>query len=227
MDRYLRLFVQERQDLCALLAGLRPEEWQAATLDEGWTVEDLAAHIIVRERHTLALARALLSGGRIGPSIEDLMAREKERGHDALCAALRTMPPVLFRLPGPVARGNLVEAYIHNEDVRRGALDRPRPVSSDLQAALWDALGQIGALLGRRLRAIPVPGTLTLLWPGHASRVLSVGQRGGTDGDAAATLTGVPGDLLLWLTGRATAASIQLDGTPSLVAALRAVPLGL
>ena len=45
-------------------------------------------------------------------------------------------------------------------------------------------------------------------------------------GDAAdAVLSGAPGELLLWLSGRKTAAYVQLDGAPALVAALREAPM--
>ena len=41
MDENLCLFVRERLALCDLLAGLSDEEWSAASLDVGWTVEHL------------------------------------------------------------------------------------------------------------------------------------------------------------------------------------------
>ena len=225
VDENLRLFVRERLDLCALLAGLSAEEWQAATLDAGWTVEDLAAHIVVRERHLLANLRALLFRGRAGLGPEALLAREKARGHAALLSALRTMPPLFFRLPGPVARGNLAEAYIHHEDIRRGALRRPRQLPADLQQALWAAL----PLLGRRgLRQVPVAGRLTIEWPDRERRVVAVGRgRHQVGVSAMATLSGEPGELLLWLTGRKAAAQVELDGAVDLVAALRDAPMTL
>lgn len=225
MDEYLRLFVRERLDLCALLAGLSSQEWQEATLDEGWTVEDLAAHIVVRERYLLDTVRALLLQGRSGLSMDDLLAREKARGHAALLAALRTMPPLVFRLPGLMAQGSLGEAYIHDEDIRRGALQRPRQLSADLERALWTSL----LLFARRgLRRAPVAGILTIIWPGQDRRIVAVGRgRRPAESGATATLSGTPGELLLWLTGRKAAARVQLDGAADLVAALRDAPLNI
>jgi uncharacterized protein (TIGR03085 family) len=138
---------------------------------------------------------------------------------------MRTMPPLLFRLPGPLARGNLGEAYIHNEDVRRGALQRPRALPADLQLALWASLS-LFARLG--LRRVPATGTLTIAWPDHDQRTVSVGrERRPADPGASATLSGEPGELLLWLSGRKAAARVHLDGPADLVAALRDAPLGI
>jgi len=225
MDRNQRLFVRERLQLIDLLKGLSDEEWSAASLDEGWTVEDVAAHIVVREHHLWDLGRALLFKGKIGPDQNDLLRREKARGRPALLAAMRTMPPLVFRLPGPMALGNVGEAYIHHEDIRRGALDRPRLAPADLEPALWAALSLFS---GRSLRKIPVKGTVALVWPDRERCVVSVG--GGKhpgDGSADAVLSGGPGELLLWLSGRKTAAHVQLDGAPALVAVLREVPMNI
>jgi uncharacterized protein (TIGR03085 family) len=222
MDEYLRLFVQERLDLCALLSGLNDDEWRAATLDEGWTVEDLAAHIVVRERYPLDLTRDLIF--RRPGEIEALMEREKARGHAALLASLRTMPTLFFRLPGPVARGNLGEAYIHNEDARRGSLQRQRSVSAELQLALWASL----PVFARGLRRVPATGLLAIDWPGHERRVVPVGRgRRRPESSASATLSGEPGELLLWLSGRKAAAHVQLDGAGELAAAMRDAPLNI
>jgi len=223
MDENLCLFVRERLALCDLLAGLSDEEWSAASLDVGWTVEDVAAHIVVRERRLLALAGARLFKGRFGPDQEELLKREKSLGRPTLLATLRTMPPLFFRLPGPVALGNLAEAFIHHEDIRRGALQRPRSLPLDLQRALWPALS---FFLGRGLRRIPVKGTLAIVWPDHDRRAASVGGRRRVGGDEAdAVLSGEPGELLLWFAGRKTAARVHLDGVPTLVAALHDAPM--
>ncbi|MGH2347009.1 MAG: maleylpyruvate isomerase family mycothiol-dependent enzyme [Chloroflexota bacterium] len=223
MDENLCLFVRERLELCDLLAGLSDEEWSAASLDAGWTVEDVAAHIVVRERRSLDMVRALLFKGKFGPDQDELLKREKRLGRPALVAALRTMPPLFFRLPGPAALGNLAEAFIHHEDIRRGALDRPRPIPLDLQRALWTTLPFFS---GRGLRRVPVKGTLAIVWPDHDRRTASVGGRRRPDSDGAdAVLSGEPGELLLWLSGRKTVARVRLDGVPALVAALREAPM--
>ena len=223
MDQNLRLFVRERMQLCDLLNGLSDDEWNAASLDAGWTVEDVAAHIVVRERRLPALARAMLFKGKFGPDQDELVKREKSLGRAALVAAMRTMPPLFFRLPGLPALGNLGEAYIHHEDVRRGTLNRPRPIPADLQPALWTALSLFS---GRGLRRIPVKGNLAIVWPDRERRTAPVGGRRRAGGDSAdAVLSGEPSELLLWLSGRKTAAHVQLDGVPALVAALREAPM--
>jgi uncharacterized protein (TIGR03083 family) len=95
MDENLRLFVRERLDLCALLAGLNADEWQAATLDEGWTVEDLAAHIVVRERYLLDNVRILLFRGRSGLSPDALLARESPRSRGPAIVHAHDAPSAL------------------------------------------------------------------------------------------------------------------------------------
>ncbi len=219
MDQNNRLFVRERLQLVVLLSGLSDEEWSAASLDEGWTVEDVAAHIVVREHHVWDLGRAMLFKGKFGPDQNELLRREKTLGRPALLTAMRAMPPLIYRLPGPMSLGNVGEAYIHHEDIRRGALDRPRAVPADLEPALWSALSFFS---GRGLRRIPVKGALAVVWPNRERRVVAVGGGRRPKGDSAdAVLSGEPGELLLWFSGRKTAAHVQLDGSPALTAALR------
>ena len=40
------LLKAERTDLLALLASLTPHEWSAATAVPGWTVRDMALHLL-------------------------------------------------------------------------------------------------------------------------------------------------------------------------------------
>jgi uncharacterized protein (TIGR03085 family) len=223
MDQNHRLFVRERLQLVDLLSGLSDDEWSAASLDEGWTVEDVAAHIVVREHHLWDLGRAMLFKGKLGPDQHELLRREKALGRPALLASMRAMPPLIYRLPGPMALGNVGEAYIHHEDIRRGALDRPRSVSAELEPALWAALSLFS---GRALRRLPVKGTVALVWPKRERRTVSVGGGRRSKGDSVdAELSGEPGELLLWLSGRKTAAHVRLDGAPALVDALREAPM--
>lgn len=47
------------------------------------------------------------------------------------------------------------------------------------------------------------------------------------DGSPVVTVAGPPGELLLWLFGRAGAAQVEFSGPPSAVAAVRATDVGL
>ena len=129
----------ERAALCALLAETGPA---APTLCEGWRTADLAAHLVLRESRPDAAA-----GIVVGP-----LARHTERTRQALLVRysypqlverIRTGPPAssVFRLPGVDERLNVVEFFVHHEDVRRGAGSwRPRDLDPGLTVVLWQRL---------------------------------------------------------------------------------------
>jgi hypothetical protein len=78
------------------------------------------------------------------------------------------------------------------------------------------------------LRRLPATGSLTIDWPDHERRVVTVGRgRRPPDASASATLSGEPGELLLWLSGRKAAARVQLDGAGELATALRDAPMNI
>ena len=78
------LDARERRELSDLFEELGPD---APTLCEGWTTEDLAAHLVVRERHPTA------AGGILIPALEQrteqFMDREKEGGYPRLVDRVR------------------------------------------------------------------------------------------------------------------------------------------
>jgi uncharacterized protein (TIGR03083 family) len=96
----LDLFPDERRHLLALLFSLSREQWDAPTACPGWSVKDLAAHI-------LADGLGNLSGGRDGfapPPDRDLSAWNElvafinERNEEWVRATRRLSPPVLIDL---------------------------------------------------------------------------------------------------------------------------------
>ena len=114
---------------------------------------------------------------------------------------------------------NLLEYFVHHEDVRRGGGRRdPRPEAETgpLADGLWRVLGRAGRLLARSLG----PTGLQLRRPDGACRTVHRGV-------SPATLTGAPGELALYLTGRRDAAVVTLEGPDDAVAAVRAADLGL
>jgi uncharacterized protein (TIGR03085 family) len=202
----------ERTALCDLLADLGPDR---PTLCSGWTTRDLAAHVYVRERRPLAalgiVARPL--AGRLAR----VQAAVAARPFPDLVAALRRPPgwsPTALR---PVDQAvNSLEMFIHHEDVRRAQPGwQPRELPLEFQASLWSRLRRYAGLRLRRF-----PAALVIEAPGHG-RV-----RTGRGGDEV-RLTADPGELAIFLTGRQSAARVDLTGPPELTDRLGAARLGL
>jgi uncharacterized protein (TIGR03085 family) len=210
------LDARERAALCDLFDDLGPD---APTLCEGWTTFDLAAHLVVRERDFRS-SPGLMFGGRLAAYTEKLMAREKERGYEAVVQRVRSGPPFgPFQVPVLRDLINLGEYFIHHEDVRRANGLGPRPVDeiADVEAALW-RISARGARL--QVRRVPKPYGIEL--------VSSSGDRAtARHGDPSVVITGRPGEITLYLSGRRTAADVDLSGDVAAIAALRDAKLGL
>ena len=85
-----------------------------------------------------------------------------------------------------------------------------------MDAILWKMLG-----FGARMSKKAVKGAaLTLRTPDGRERVVS------TEG-APVTITGAPGELTLFMSGRKEAADVTLDGDPTAVAIVHAADFGV
>ena len=132
----------------------------------GWTA-DLAAHLVVRERRPDSgpgLVWPQLAGytDKVRKAVRDRTSWEK------LVETVRRGPPLVLRpFDGPM---NTVEFFIHVEDVRR-AQDawEPRPVSTELDDALWARVGAGGM-------AKSVPATIVITSPGRADKDAAPGR---------------------------------------------------
>lgn len=202
---------KERHDLVALLTELGPD---AATLCEGWTTRDLAAHLVLREGRpdaavgisvkALAGYTARVQQGIAAGDWDDLLGRLAN-------------PPLWApaRLPVLDDAANAQELFVHLEDVRRAQAGwAPRPLTPEREDALWRRLTREARLLVRR-----APVGVVLVHPdgrSHAAR----------SGEPAVTLTGPPSELVLYAYGRRDHARVEESGPAEAVAALRAAPLG-
>ena len=208
------LDVGEREGLCDLMSALGPE---APTLLAPWTTHDLAAHLVIREHDYRAAPGLVVPGawGRFAERRRDALTR---KDYATLLTTIRSGPPPGFFRIGWVRRvANLNEFFVHHEDVRRANGLRPRTNAAALDDALWRNVVGARWFLARRLRSVG----LELEWVG-TTEVLRARR-----GTPVARITGLPGELLLYLFGRRDAADVEVSGPEAAVAAVEGVRFGM
>ncbi len=115
----------------------------APTLCEGWTVRDLAAHLLVRERRIDTMPGIVLP--TFAGHTEKVRREATDRQWSHLLADIDAGPPAWSPLYLVDAVANAAEMFVHHEDVRRAAPDwEPRVLSADDQDRLWNLARQIG-----------------------------------------------------------------------------------
>ncbi|GGW52989.1 TIGR03085 family metal-binding protein [Streptomyces caelestis] len=197
---------RERLLLADLLETAGPD---APTLCEGWTTRDLAAHVVVRERRPDAAGGILIK--QLAPRLDRVMAEYTDKPYEELIQLIRTGPPRFspFSLKPVDEMSNIIEFYVHTEDVRRAQPDwSPRELDPVFQDALWSRLERTARLMGRG-----VPTGLVLRRPDGQT---AVAQRG----TPVVTVTGDPSELVLFSYGRQSAAKVDLDGDENAIAKL-------
>lgn len=187
----------ERQFTVDLLSKLTPEQWQANSLCAGWTVEDVAAHLITRERNVLAGIGLVVPGLHF---VHDRrIEREKAKGHKYIISKLE-------KYPWWMASGlNTAEFYIHNEDMLRGDLKMGRPEpNNEAQEILWGALKGIAKFRKHELADL---GSITIE-NNKTGAVISVPNKNNPVNTA---VSGRPSELLLYIYGRRDAAKVTIN----------------
>lgn len=209
------LDTQERNELCDLLDELGPS---VATLLEGWTAHDLAAHIVLRERDLVA-GPCLVLPGPFQRFAERRRARLAEsKDFTWLVARIRSGPPMgFFRIEWVRSLANLNELFVHHEDVRRANRRGPRSLTPAMDAALWRNVRRGSRYLSRRLHA----SGLEIEWTGTGERVTV------RAGEPTARLSGPPGEILLYVFGRQAAARVEVSGPAEAVSAVRQTHFGM
>ncbi|WKX69799.1 TIGR03085 family metal-binding protein [Streptomyces sp. XD-27] len=204
---------RERLLLADLLESSGP---QAPTLCDGWTTRDLAAHLVVRDRRPDAAAGLVIK--QLEARLERVQAEFAAKPYEELIQLIRTGPPRMspFALKPVDEAANTLEFYVHGEDVRRAQPDwTPRPVDPVLADALWTRVERLARVFGRRS-----PVGLVLRRPDGRTAVAHRGT-------PVVTVTGEPGELVVFLYGRQDAARVELDGDKEAVARLHGAKLGI
>jgi uncharacterized protein (TIGR03085 family) len=193
----------ERARLVRAMEAAGPD---APTLCEGWTVRDLAAHLVVRERRPDA------GPGLLVPALAGWTERVRRdyarRDFAELVRLVRTGPGRLspFALPAFGEAANLAEHYVHAEDVLRAPPRwSPWQPPDGLADALWALASRRGMAMFRRS-----PVGVVLVEDGGRRSVV-------VPRSPAVVLTGGPGELVLYAYGRTAHALVDVSGPPEAV----------
>jgi uncharacterized protein (TIGR03085 family) len=203
----------EREALADALTAAGPD---AATLCEGWTAHDLAAHLIARE-HRVDAGPGIMIKSMAGWT-ERVRLGYARQPFDELVERFRNGPSGLSwtRLPKLDALVNLTEHFVHCEDVRRGAPGwKPRDLPEARQEVFWRALRARGKLLFRKSQV----GVTLQDTTGRTATVI--------DREPRVVVRGEPAELLMFAFGRTSAALVELEGSDEAVERLKATDLGV
>ena len=203
----------ERTQLCALAQQLGPD---APTLCDGWTVRDLVVHLVLRDGHPAAAAIVI-------PPLTPLLDRASERlarhDFDELVTSLRHGPPWYspFAIPKVGEVLNLLEYYVHHEDIRRAQPDwAPRELPARTEEALWRAVSRAGK------------GLLVKSRVGITAERSDTGQSvSWSSGESSVVVRGLPSELALYAFGRREQSVVEKDGEPDAIASLDDTPTPL
>jgi uncharacterized protein (TIGR03085 family) len=204
-----RFASSERQSLCDTFEKVGPN---APTLCSPWLTRDLAAHLVVRERRPDVSAAIWLPAmtGRLDKVQGAYAAWDWPR----LVHEVRSGPPAWSPTSlGPVDEAiNTAEFFVHHEDVLRGGSGwSARNLPCDLETALWGIVSKVARLQLARSRV-----GILLIAPSYGERQV----RSETD-LGKVTITGTPGELLLYSFGRREVAQVDVSGPERALSALR------
>ncbi len=170
---------------------------------DGWTTRDLAAHLFVRERRPLA-APAIVLPKLAGLAEQSMSAVQERHDYSEQVKILRGGAPLWspFRLLD--AQLNLLEYFVHHEDVRRAQPDwQPRELEPAEQDVIWERLKSF-------VRSRPnKPRGGRVLQRSDTGAVLRLSA-----GSPTVTLVGPVSELTLYAFGRRAVARVERHSDP-------------
>lgn len=107
--------------MARLIEGLSPQQLSAASLCDGWTVRDVAAHLLMPlvtplPKFVLTMA---LNGFNFDRANRRLTAVVAQRPVDEIVAGLREKAEHPFKPPGLTLAAPLTDLLVHQQDIRR------------------------------------------------------------------------------------------------------------
>jgi uncharacterized protein (TIGR03085 family) len=201
---------KERAALVTTMRAVGPEQ---ATLCGDWNTRDLAAHLVIRERRLDAAPGILIP--KFAGHTERVQNQVATNDWNALLDQIASGPPLFspFKLIDPFV--NVSEMFIHHEDVRRAVSGwEPRVLDDETTKALAKQVS-----LMSRMTMSKTPAHVSLRTP-DGKTLTSIGK--GPD----VAITGEPGELLLFISGR-DEATLTFSGDDTAVTAVRESKRGL
>lgn len=133
---------QERTALGELLTTLAPQQWEHPSLCRGWSVRDVAAHVIAWPDTTLrqAVAMAFRARGNFNRMIHDEAQRRSRRPTSEIVADYERLARSRHRLPFLTYHEGLLDVLVHTQDI---ALplglrhETPAEAARDCAARVW------------------------------------------------------------------------------------------
>lgn len=218
ISQVMRFVEPSREVLAETLLAAGPG---ADTLCDGWRTQDLAAHLYLREHNPRVGLGMVFKPWKkaTDKAIAKLAAASSTpETFAALVEQFRAGPSKLspFALKAVDHSANLIEFFIHTEDIRR-ASDRwaPRTLDAAYSEALWADLVKRAAILYRSVDLGIV--LVNPEGPRHVAKRAPV----------SVAIIGDPGELLMHANGRTSHALVSFEGQPDAVALLRTADVGL
>lgn len=201
-----------REERTALVQTLRQAQPTDPTLCEGWQCRHLLAHLVLRETEFLTAA------GIVVPFLSERTTKVTNYRADSLIEreaydrALDRFENLdgylkMRKLAAKVDRKlNLIEYFVHIEDVRRARPEwKARVLSHETQQAIWEDMRSRAKMMAAK----NFPHGLIVEAPGFVDGYFTVIEP--KENIPATILTGEPGELALYLFGREDHAKVELS----------------
>lgn len=144
---------EERRSLAATLAGLDDEQWEQPSLCEGWTVKEVAAHVIAHPQIGWAQMPGMVARN-LGHGYNAMIFREVKRlgersTRESILADFQTYDSSTRKVPTTTPVEPLIDALVHHQDILR-PLGLRHEMAPEAAAVAADRSRRLAFLSGSR-----------------------------------------------------------------------------
>ncbi|GAA3526522.1 maleylpyruvate isomerase family mycothiol-dependent enzyme [Nocardioides daeguensis] len=154
----------ERAALAATLADLDPADWAHDTLCPGWTVHDVAAHVISTPQIGWTQMPAMMARN-LGRGYNTMIYREVKRlgareTRESILGDFERFATSTHHVPTTTSVEPLIDALLHHQDIAR-PLSRTRTMAPEAAAVAADRVRRLAPLMGtgRLVRSVRMAAT--------------------------------------------------------------------